>query len=67
MKTIEQAKHTLEQYGFQDCTHAASQQDGTTYLCAFDGSGEEQGMRYCCLTEDDLFALVSLVEASAGK
>lgn len=66
MKVIQEAIHTLQQYGFQECTEAASKQDGIEYLYAFERLGEQQGIRYCCVTEGDLFALVSLVEASAS-
>ena len=67
MKTVEEAMQRLEQYGFRECTHEARQQDGMAYLCAFDGSGDEAGMRYCCVTEEDLLTLVALVEASMEK
>jgi hypothetical protein len=66
MKVIQEAIRKLQQYGFHECTEAASKQDSTEYLCAFERAGEEQGTYYCCVTEDDLFALVSLVEASAS-
>jgi len=66
MKVIQEAIYKLRQYGFQECTEAASKQDSTEYLCAFERLGEEQGIRYCCETEDDLSALVSLVETSAS-
>lgn len=66
MKVIQEAIHKLQQYGFQECTEAASKQDSTEYLCAFERPGEERGVRYCCATEDDLFALISLAEASAS-
>jgi len=65
--TIRGAIHTLLQYGFQECTESASRQNDTPYLCAFERPGDEKGVCYCCETEDDLFALVSLVEASVSQ
>jgi hypothetical protein len=67
MQTIQEAIDTLQQYGFQECTEAASKQDRTQYLCAFERPGEERGVRYCCATHDDLFALIALVEASVSQ
>jgi hypothetical protein len=67
MKVIQEAIHKLQQYGFQECTEAANKQDDTQYLYAFERPGEEKVIRYCCVTEDDLFALVSLVEASVSQ
>ncbi len=67
MQTIQEAINTLQQYGFQECTEAASKQDGTQYLCAFEHPDEERGVRYCCTTEDDLFALIALVKVSVSR
>jgi hypothetical protein len=64
--TIQEAIHALLQYGFQECTEAASRQNGTQYLCAFKRLGDEKGVCYCCATEDDLLFLLSVVEASAS-
>jgi hypothetical protein len=64
---VQEAIHKLLHYGFQDCTEAASRQNGTEYLCAFKRPGDEQGMCYSCVTEEDLFALLALVEASASQ
>ena len=63
---VEQAIHKLLHYGFQECTEVASRQTGTQYLCAFERPGDEQGIYYSCETEEDLFALLALVEASAN-
>jgi hypothetical protein len=62
---IQEAIHKLLQHGFKECTEAASRQDSTDYLCAFERLGDEKSVYYCCATVDDLFALLSLVEASA--
>jgi hypothetical protein len=64
--SIQQAMHKLEQYGFQECTQAASRQDGIQYLCAFERLFDEEPVCYCCVTVDDLLALLSLVEASTS-
>jgi len=66
-RMIQEAIHKLLQYGLRECTEAASRQDSTEYLCAFERPGDGMGVRYCCATEDDLFALLSLVEASVSS
>ena len=63
---IREAIHKLLHYGFQECTEEASRQENTEYLCAFEPVGEGKGVRYCCETEDDLFTLLTLVEAAAS-
>jgi hypothetical protein len=64
---VQEAIHKLLHYGFQECTEAASRQNGAEYLCAFKRSGDEQEVCYSCVTEEDLFALLALVEASASR
>jgi hypothetical protein len=64
MKTSEEAIQTIERSGFRACTKVASEQDGIAYLSACEECGEERGARYCCVSEEDLFALLALVEAS---
>lgn len=63
---VQEAIHKLLHYGLQECTGAANKQNGTEYLCAFKRSGDEQEMCYSCVTEEDLFALLALVETSAS-
>jgi hypothetical protein len=63
-KEMQGAIRVLQQRGFQECTEAASRQNRTEYLCAFERVGEKLPVHYCCVTVDDLFALLSLVEAS---
>jgi hypothetical protein len=60
--SIQEAMHTLQHYGFQECTEAANRQNGTQYVCAFERLGDEEHVWYCCATVDDLFALLSLVQ-----
>jgi hypothetical protein len=36
------------------------------YLCAFERLGDEKPVYYCCVTVDDLFSLLSLVESSTS-
>jgi hypothetical protein len=62
--TTQEAIHTLQQRGFQECTEAASRQNGMEYLCAFERLGDEKPVYYCCVTVDDLFFLLSQVESS---
>jgi hypothetical protein len=64
--TIQEAMYKLLQYGFQECTIAANRQNSTEYLCAFERLGDERHVYYCCVTVDDLFSLLSLVEASTS-
>ncbi len=64
---VQEAIHKLLRYGFQECTEAASKQNGAEYLCAFARPGDAQGVCYGCVTEEDLFALLALVEASASS
>ncbi len=61
--TVQEALRKLLHYGFQECTEGASTQDDMEYLCAFERPGEEKSVYYC-ETEDDLFALLALVEAA---
>ncbi len=63
---VQEAIQKLLHYGFQECTEAASRQDGTAYLCAFARPDDEQGVCYSCVTEEDLFALLAFVEASVS-
>jgi hypothetical protein len=65
-KEMQEAIRALQQCGFQECTEAASRQNCTEYLCAFERVGDEQPVHYCCVTVDDLFALLSLVDASTS-
>jgi predicted transcriptional regulator len=62
--TVQEALQKLLHYGFQECTEEASKQDGMEYLYAFERPGEEKSVCYCCETEEDLFALLALVEAA---
>ena len=64
---IEDAVKRLLLHGFQECTGAASSQYDMEYLYAFKRLGDEKSVYYCCVTVDDLFALLSLVEASASQ
>ncbi len=65
--SIEDAIRKLLLYGFQECTRAASSQYDMEYLYAFKRLGDEKSVYYCCVTVDDLFALLSLVEASVSQ
>jgi len=65
-RTIQEAIHTLQQCGFQECTKAASRRNGMEYLCAFERLDDEKPVYYCCITMDDLFFLLSQVEASTS-
>jgi hypothetical protein len=65
-RTTQEAIHTLQLLGFQECTKAASRQNGMEYLCAFERLGDEKPVYYCCVTADDLFSLLSLVESSTS-
>jgi hypothetical protein len=64
---VQEAIHKLLHYGFQECTDVASRQNGTEYLYAFERPGDEQGVYYSCVTEEDLFALLALVETSVSS
>lgn len=64
-RMTQEAIHTLQQFGFQECTKAAIRQNGMEYLCAFERLGDEEPVFYCCATVDDLFFLLSQVETSA--
>jgi hypothetical protein len=65
--SIQEAMHTLQRYGFQECTEAANRQNGARYVCVFERLDDEEHVCYCCVTADDLFALLSLVEASISQ
>jgi hypothetical protein len=60
--SIKDAIQKLQQYGFEECTKAANRQNGMDYLYAFERRGDEQHILYCCVTIDDLFALLLFVE-----
>lgn len=62
--SIQEAIDKLKQHGFQDCTEAANHESNMEYLCVFERPSDEKPVYYCCTTGDDLFALLSLVEAS---
>lgn len=64
---VQEAIYKLRQHGLHNCTEAANRQDNTEYVCAFERPDDKTGVRYCCVTEDDLFALLSLVQASASS
>jgi hypothetical protein len=40
---VQEAIHKLLRYGFQECTEAASRQNGTEYLCAFKRQAMSRG------------------------
>jgi hypothetical protein len=61
----EEAIHRLQQHGFEECTAIVSRQYETAYLCAFQRQDDEQQIFYCCVTVEDLFALLSFVETFA--
>ncbi|GHO99918.1 hypothetical protein KSF_099660 [Reticulibacter mediterranei] len=63
--TVEEAIHRLQQHGFEECTAMANRQHETAYLCAFQRQDDEQQILYCCVTVEDLFALLSFVETFA--
>jgi predicted transcriptional regulator len=65
--TVQEALQKLLHYGFQECTEEASKQDDMEYLYAFERPGEEKSVCYCCETEEDLFALLALVEDVASS
>jgi hypothetical protein len=62
---VENAIQKLEQHGFEECTAFASGQHETSYLYAFKRQDDEQQILYCCVTAEDLFALLSFVETFA--
>jgi len=64
-RPIEEAIHTLQQHGFEECTAVANKQHEVSYLCAFKRQGDELQILYCCVTAEDLFALLSFVETFA--
>jgi hypothetical protein len=62
--TIQDALQKLMQYGFKECVKEVRDQCDRACLYAFERLGDESGVYYGCETEDDVFALLSLVEAS---
>jgi hypothetical protein len=63
--TIQDMIQKLSRYGFQERTEAASRQNGIRYLCAFKRMGSDDDVFYCCVTVDDISALLTLVETAA--
>jgi hypothetical protein len=63
--TIKDMIQKLSRYGFQEHTAAASKQNGMKYLCAFKRMGSDDDVFYCCVTVDDVSALLTLVETAA--
>ena len=65
--TIKDMIQKLSRYGFQEHTEAASKQNGMKYLCAFKRMNSEDDVFYCCMTIDDISALLDMVETSASR
>lgn len=57
----------LSRYGFQENTEAASKQNGMKYLCAFRRMSSNDNVFYCCVTVDDVSALLTMVETAATQ
>jgi hypothetical protein len=62
--TVQDVLQKLSQHGFKDCTKEMTNQCDRPYLYVFERVSDESGVHYGCETESDLFALLSLVEAS---
>lgn len=54
----------LAQYGLKECTQELRSECDIDFLYAFERIGDESGTCYGCETIDDLFTLLSLLEAS---
>jgi hypothetical protein len=65
--TVQNAIQKLIQYGFKECTQEVNNQCGEKCLYVFERTDDEDGLYYGCETVDDLFVLLSLVEASASE
>ena len=63
-QTIQDALRKLTQYGFQECPKEVRNQSGRPCLYAFERPDDEGKVYYGCETEEDVFSLLSLVEAS---
>lgn len=64
--TVQNAIQKLIQYGFKECTQEVRSDFGKECLYVFVRMGDEDRVCYGCETIDDLFALLSLVEASTS-
>jgi predicted transcriptional regulator len=65
--TIQDMIQRLSRYGFQERTEAANKQNGMKYLCAFKRMNSNDDVFYCCVTVDDVSALLTLVEKAARQ
>jgi hypothetical protein len=54
----------LAEYGLKECTQELRSECDIEFLYAFERIGDESGTCYGCETLDDLFTLLSMVEAS---
>lgn len=54
----------LAEYGLKECTQELRSECDIEFLYAFERIGDESGTCYGCETPDDLFTLLSMVEAS---
>ena len=65
--TIQDVLQKLMQYGFKECTKEVRSQCDKECLYVFERLDDEGSVRYDCETIDDVFALLSLVEASTSQ
>ena len=54
----------LARYGLKECTQELRSECDREFLYVFECIGDESGTYYGCETMDDLFTLLSLIEAS---
>lgn len=62
--TVEDVIQKLMQYGLKECTQEVRSECDIECLYAFEPVDDESDICYGCETVDDLFDLLSLVEAS---
>lgn len=62
--TIQNAIQKLTLYGLKECAEEMRSQHNIECLYAFECLDDEDGTCLVCETEDDVFALLSLVEES---
>ena len=63
--TSQDAIQKLAQYGLRECTQELRSECDREFLYAFECIGDENGTCYGCETVEDLFTLLSLVDANA--
>jgi hypothetical protein len=65
--TIQDALQKLAQHGLKECRKEVRSQGDRNCLYVFERIDDEGSVFYDCETVDDVFALLSLVEASAPQ